>query len=91
MRSNSLGVDTKRCRDGVGADVLGTRSGQIFGHERCFAGAVRSRDDYGVFQYWPLYGAAHSTDDVVEPQNGGQGIPIALTIRSLDLTLQTNA
>ena len=31
------------------------------------------------------------TDDLVEPRNGGQGIPIALTIRSLDLTLQTNA
>ena len=76
----------QRCRDSVGANVLGTRNGKIFRHECRLASTIRSRDDYGVFRQWLLYGAVRSTDDVVKSRNDGQGISIALGSLSSSLS-----
>ena len=83
----------QHCRDGVGANILGTRNGQIFGHERCVTGAVWSRDDYGVFRQWLLYGTAHTADNLLNHEMVGReflsGFTIAFTIRSVDRSLSS--
>ena len=74
----------QRPRDGVGANVLGARNRQIFGHEGRLAGTIRPSDYYGVFRQWLPTVQLAVQIITFKHEMVGRRLAIVLVIHSLD-------